>query len=162
MANVRVEKLTKIFKSRAETVVAVDDLNVEIPDQEFAVFVGPSGSGKSTFLRLVAGLEAVSSGRVFIGDQDVTTLHPRERGIAMVFQDYALYPHMNVAEEHELRLAEPPLSQGGNQGTGARSSPYAANRAAPGAQAERAKRRSAPESCARARHCPQASSLHVR
>lgn len=104
MANVRVEKLTKIFKSRAETVVAVDDLNVEIPDQEFAVFVGPSGSGKSTFLRLVAGLEAVSSGRVFIGDQDVTTLHPRERGIAMVFQDYALYPHMNVAENMSFAL----------------------------------------------------------
>ena len=104
MAKVRVENLTKIFKSRSETVVAVNDLNVQIPDKEFAVFVGPSGSGKSTFLRLVAGLEPVTSGRVYIEDEDVTTLHPRERGIAMVFQDYALYPHMSVAENMSFAL----------------------------------------------------------
>jgi multiple sugar transport system ATP-binding protein len=77
---------------------------VQIPDGEFAVFVGPSGSGKSTFLRLVAGLEMADSGRIRIGQEDVTTRHPRERGIAMVFQDYALYPHMTVAENMSFAL----------------------------------------------------------
>ena len=79
-------------------------MSVQIPDGEFAVFVGPSGSGKSTFLRLVAGLEVADSGRIRIGDEDVTTRHPCERGIAMVFQDYALYPHMSVAENMSFAL----------------------------------------------------------
>jgi len=104
MAEVRAENLTKIFRSRSETVVAVNDLSVHIPEGEFAIFVGPSGCGKTTFLRLVAGLEAATSGRIYIGTEDVTTLHPRERGIAMVFQDYALYPHMSVGENMSFAL----------------------------------------------------------
>src|SRR4051794_29324559 len=104
MAQVRAENLVKLFRSRSETVRAVDSINVTVPDHEFAVFVGPSGSGKTTFLRLVAGLEVPTSGRISIGDRDVTTLHPRERGIAMVFQDYALYPHMTVAENMSFAL----------------------------------------------------------
>ena len=104
MAEVHAENLVKLFKSKSEIVRAVDSINVEIPDHEFAVFVGPSGSGKTTFLRLVAGLEVPTSGRISIGDRDVTTLHPRERGIAMVFQDYALYPHMTVAENMSFAL----------------------------------------------------------
>ena len=104
MAEVHAQNLTKIFHSRSDTVRAVDDLTVTIPDHEFAVFVGPSGSGKTTFLRLVAGLEVPTSGRLTIGDRDVTTLHPRERGIAMVFQDYALYPHMTVAQNMSFAL----------------------------------------------------------
>ena len=104
MAEVRTENLTRIFRSRSDTVYAVKDVSVSIPDQEFAAFVGPSGSGKTTFLRLVAGLEAVSSGHMYIGPQDVTNLHPRERGIAMVFQDYALYPHMSVGQNMSFAL----------------------------------------------------------
>jgi multiple sugar transport system ATP-binding protein len=104
VAEVRAEQLLKLFKSHQETVRAVDSIDVHIPDHEFAVFVGPSGSGKTTFLRLVAGLEVPTSGRITIGDRDVTTLHPRERGIAMVFQDYALYPHMTVAQNMSFAL----------------------------------------------------------
>jgi multiple sugar transport system ATP-binding protein len=104
MAEVRAEKLVKLFKSKTEVVRAVDDVNVVIPDGEFAVFVGPSGSGKTTFLRLVAGLEVATSGHLYIGDRDVTTMHPRERGIAMVFQDYALYPHMTVGQNMSFAL----------------------------------------------------------
>ena len=104
MAEVRADKLVKLFKSKTEVVRAVDDVNVVIPDGEFAVFVGPSGSGKTTFLRLVAGLEVATSGHLYIGDRDVTTMHPRERGIAMVFQDYALYPHMTVGQNMSFAL----------------------------------------------------------
>ena len=105
MAEVRAERVVKLFKtSQEEEVRAVAGLTETIPDGEFAVFVGPSGSGKTTFLRLVAGLEVPTSGRLFIGNRDVTTLHPRERGIAMVFQDYALYPHMTVAQNMSFAL----------------------------------------------------------
>ncbi|WP_018637647.1 ABC transporter ATP-binding protein [Parafrankia elaeagni] len=77
---------------------AVDTLDLQIADGEFLVFVGPSGCGKSTSLRMLAGLEPVDSGRIRIGERDVTDLPPKSRDIAMVFQNYALYPHMDVAE----------------------------------------------------------------
>jgi multiple sugar transport system ATP-binding protein len=83
---------------------AVDELELEIADGEFLVLVGPSGCGKSTTLRMLAGLEPVDSGNVYIGDTDVTMLPPRERDIAMVFQSYALYPHMTVAENIGFHL----------------------------------------------------------
>ena len=73
-------------------------INLEIQDKEFLVLVGPSGCGKSTLLRVIAGLEDVTSGKVFIGEKDVTNLHPKDRDIAMVFQNYALYPHMTVKD----------------------------------------------------------------
>jgi multiple sugar transport system ATP-binding protein len=104
MASVHAEHLVKEFRARQEVVRALDDVSITVNDGEFAVFVGPSGSGKTTFLRCVAGLEIPSSGKLSIGDRDVTTLHPRERGIAMVFQDYALYPHMTVAENMSFAL----------------------------------------------------------
>ncbi len=93
MARIRLEHLTKRFPSGP---VALDDLNLTVSDGEFLVLVGPSGSGKSTALRLVAGLEAPTAGRVLFDDQDVTTIPPQDRGVAMVFQSYALYPHMTV------------------------------------------------------------------
>src|SRR5690348_6659297 len=104
MATVTGEHLVKEFRAHQEVVRALDDVSVRVEDGEFAVFVGPSGSGKTTFLRCVAGLEIPTGGKLSIGDRDVTTLHPRERGIAMVFQDYALYPHMTVAENMSFAL----------------------------------------------------------
>jgi multiple sugar transport system ATP-binding protein len=83
---------------------AVDKLNLEIGDGEFMVLVGPSGCGKSTSLRMLAGLEEVNSGKIFIGDRDVTDLPPKDRDIAMVFQNYALYPHMSVADNMGFAL----------------------------------------------------------
>ena len=83
---------------------AVDDLHLEIADGEFLVLVGPSGCGKSTALRMLAGLEEVDTGRVLIGDEDMTRAAPKDRDIAMVFQNYALYPHMTVAENMGFAL----------------------------------------------------------
>jgi multiple sugar transport system ATP-binding protein len=83
---------------------AVNQLNLQIEDGEFLVVVGPSGCGKSTALRMLAGLEEVTSGRILIGDRDVTHMAPKDRDIAMVFQNYALYPHMTVAENMGFAL----------------------------------------------------------
>ncbi|HEX6860747.1 MAG TPA: ABC transporter ATP-binding protein [Caulobacteraceae bacterium] len=92
MASVRLEKLIKRFGDTE----AVRGVDLSIADGEFVVFVGPSGCGKSTLLRLIAGLEEATSGAVWIGDEDVTRLAPSRRGVSMVFQSYALYPHMDV------------------------------------------------------------------
>src|SRR4029453_291076 len=83
---------------------SVNALDLEIADGEFLVLVGPSGCGKSTSLRALAGLEAVTDGTIRVGDRDVTELAPKERDIAMVFQNYALYPHMTVAENMGFAL----------------------------------------------------------
>ena len=96
MATVRFDLATRIYPGG--TVPAVDQLELEIADGEFLVLVGPSGCGKTTSLRMLAGLEEINEGRVWIGDRDVTNVAPKDRDIAMVFQNYALYPHMTVAE----------------------------------------------------------------
>ena len=92
---------------------ALDGLDLDVREGEFMVLVGPSGSGKSTALRMLAGLEGVDGGRIFIDGTDVTTLPPRDRDIAMVFQDYALYPHMTVAENigFHLKIAKRPREE---------------------------------------------------
>jgi multiple sugar transport system ATP-binding protein len=95
MAGIQLEHVTKAFVGG---VVAVDDVNLTIADGEFMVLVGPSGCGKSTLLRMIAGLEEITDGTIMIGDRDVTVLPPDHRDIAMVFQNYALYPHMTVRE----------------------------------------------------------------
>ncbi|HZA97922.1 MAG TPA: ABC transporter ATP-binding protein [Gemmatimonadales bacterium] len=95
MASVRLEGVTKTYPNGH---VAAKGLDLEIRDGEFMVLVGPSGCGKSTALRMIAGLETPTGGRIMIGDRDVTTLQPQDRDIAMVFQTYALYPHMTVGE----------------------------------------------------------------
>ena len=94
MSAVQLQAIRKTFGA-TEVLKGID---IEVADREFLVFVGPSGCGKSTLLRTIAGLEAVDSGRVLIGDEDVTDLEPSQRGVAMVFQSYALYPHMSVYE----------------------------------------------------------------
>jgi multiple sugar transport system ATP-binding protein len=95
MASVRLEQVRKVYPNGH---IAAHGLDLEIPDGEFMVLVGPSGCGKSTALRMIAGLETPTSGHILIGDQDVTDLPPQKRDIAMVFQTYALYPHMTVRE----------------------------------------------------------------
>ncbi|MEH1824061.1 MAG: ABC transporter ATP-binding protein [Nostoc sp.] len=94
MANVRLEDI----KRRFNNVTAIEDITFEIPDGEFWVLVGPSGCGKSTILRTIAGLETATSGKLFIGDRLVNNIPARQRDVAMVFQNYALYPHMSVAQ----------------------------------------------------------------
>src|SRR5262249_21658810 len=96
MATVRFEHATRIFKGASAP--AVDRLDLAVEDGELLVLVGPSGSGKSTALRMLAGLEEVDGGAISIGERDVTDLPPKHRDIAMVFQNYALYPYMNVAD----------------------------------------------------------------
>ena len=94
MGAIRLENLEKWF-GESQVIRGID---LRIADGEFAVFVGPSGCGKSTLLRMIAGLEDTSRGRIYIDDEDVTDNIPSERALSMVFQSYALYPHMSVAE----------------------------------------------------------------
>jgi multiple sugar transport system ATP-binding protein len=102
MATVTYDNATRVYPGSSRP--AVDALNLSVSDGEFLVLVGPSGCGKSTSLRMLAGLEEISTGRVFIGDRDVTDVQPKDRDIAMVFQNYALYPHMTVAENMGFAL----------------------------------------------------------
>ena len=96
--------LRHIYKKYPGGVTAVSDFNLEIKDKEFIVLVGPSGCGKSTTLRMIAGLEEISEGELFIGDRLVNDVAPKDRKIAMVFQNYALYPHMTVSENMAFGL----------------------------------------------------------
>ena len=109
MANVKLTNVKKVYQGG---VVAVDDFNLDIKDKEFIVFVGPSGCGKSTTLRMVAGLEDISGGTIEIDGEVVNDLQPKDRNIAMVFQNYALYPHLTVFENmaFALRLKRPKIS----------------------------------------------------
>ncbi|SEP08252.1 carbohydrate ABC transporter ATP-binding protein, CUT1 family [Halogranum amylolyticum] len=104
MASITIDDVTKRFGDSGNSVVAVDDISLEIKDGEFVVFVGPSGSGKSTLMRTVAGLETQSEGDIYIGDALVNQFGPRARDIAMVFQNYALYPNMTVQENMSFGL----------------------------------------------------------
>ena len=101
MAQVKLTNVKKIYQGG---VVAVHDFNLDIQDKEFIVFVGPSGCGKSTTLRMVAGLEDISEGTVEIDGEVVNDLQPKDRHISMVFQNYALYPHMSVYENMAFGL----------------------------------------------------------
>ena len=108
MARIELDRITRHFEGNPSP--AVSDLTLHIEDGEFLVLVGPSGCGKSTILRSISGLETIDSGTIRIGDRDVTNLPPRKRDIAMIFQNYALYPHLNVAENigFHLKLKKTP------------------------------------------------------
>ncbi|MDQ7851288.1 MAG: ATP-binding cassette domain-containing protein, partial [Armatimonadota bacterium] len=109
MAKVQLEHLTKKFGA----VVAVNDMTLDIPDKQFTVLVGPSGCGKTTCLRLIAGLEEATAGNIYIADRLVNDVPPKDRDIAMVFQNYALYPHMSVYDNMAfgLRLRKYPRAE---------------------------------------------------
>ena len=109
MANVSFKSITKRFG----TLVAVDDLNLDVADSEFLVLLGPSGCGKTTTMRMVAGLETETEGEIYIGDRLVKGLLPKYRDVAMVFQSYALYPHMTVFQniEYPLRIRKRPVAE---------------------------------------------------
>jgi multiple sugar transport system ATP-binding protein len=110
MAGITLTEVSKIYDDGTR---AVSDLNLDVEDGELVVFVGPSGCGKSTALRMIAGLEEISEGEVKIGDRIVNNLRPRDRDVAMVFQNYALYPHMTVAENigFALRMRKVPKDE---------------------------------------------------
>ncbi|HEY3182454.1 MAG TPA: ATP-binding cassette domain-containing protein, partial [Gaiellaceae bacterium] len=110
MSGIKLDGVTKVY---GNGVRAVDAIDLEIADGEFVVLVGPSGCGKSTLLRMIAGLEEVTEGMLEIGDDDVTDKPPQQRDIAMVFQDYALYPHMTVRQNlaYGLKLRKMPKAE---------------------------------------------------
>ena len=110
MASLSLRNISKVYPNGF---VAVKDFNLEIKDKEFIIFVGPSGCGKSTTLRMIAGLEEISSGELYIGDRLVNDVEPKDRDIAMVFQNYALYPHMTVYDNMAfgLKLRKTPKDQ---------------------------------------------------
>jgi multiple sugar transport system ATP-binding protein len=111
MASVAYDHASRTYPGNPKP--SVDQLNLEIADGEFLVLVGPSGCGKSTALRMLAGLEDINAGRILIGGRDVTRVPPKDRDIAMVFQNYALYPHMTVADNmgFALKIAGQPKSE---------------------------------------------------
>ena len=110
MASIKLTNVKKVYDNK---VVAVHDFNLDVKDKEFIVFVGPSGCGKSTTLRMIAGLEEISGGTLEIDGEVVNDLQPKDRHVAMVFQNYALYPHLSVYENmaFALRLQRPKLSE---------------------------------------------------
>src|SRR5919205_1762498 len=110
MAEIQLRDVTKRYHDGTE---AVKHMNLDIGDGEFMILVGPSGCGKSTALRMIAGLEDITEGELRIGDQVVNQIAPKDRDIAMVFQNYALYPHMSVRENmaFPLKLAKAPQEE---------------------------------------------------
>ena len=101
MASLSLKNICKVYPNGFE---AVKDFNLEVADKEFIIFVGPSGCGKSTTLRMIAGLEEISSGELYIDGKLVNDVEPKDRDIAMVFQNYALYPHMTVFDNMAFGL----------------------------------------------------------
>ena len=119
MAKVTLKDINKSFpqgegKSKGDQIKVLHNIDLEITDGEFMVLVGPSGCGKSTLLRMIAGLETATSGNIFVGEENVTHLPPKQRDIAMVFQNYALYPHLNVYDNMAFGLRR--MNQGLKEG----------------------------------------------
>ena len=104
MSQLSLRNVTKEYKNKKEVVTAVKDFNLESNEKEFIVFVGPSGCGKSTTLRMIAGLEEISSGEIIMDNEVVNDVEPKFRNVAMVFQNYALYPHMTAYQNMAFGL----------------------------------------------------------
>ena len=143
--------LKHIYKKYPGGVTAVSDFCLEIKDKEFIILVGPSGCGKSTTLRMIAGLEEITEGELFIGDKLVNDVAPKDRDIAMVFQNYALYPHMSVFDNMAfgLKLRKAPKEEIKRQRR--RGRPYPRHHSPARQKAEGSVRRS--EAACRARSC---------
>ena len=118
MASITLKSVRKVF---GDSTVAVNDVSLEIDSGEFVVFVGPSGCGKSTLLRMIAGLEAISQGQISIGGRVINNVPARDRDVAMVFQNYALYPHMSVRENIGFALEQRAHASRRDRSTGKRS-----------------------------------------
>ena len=158
MAKVVYEHVTKRFGD----VIAVNDLSLEIEDREFLVLVGPSGCGKSTVIRLLAGLETLTSGEIYLGDRLVNDVPVRDRDIAMVFQSYALYPHMTVFDNMAFGLRMHGATKESIRPARVRCGRGAGHRRTAQAPARTALRRPATARCSRARHRARASGLPLR
>src|SRR6476660_3992324 len=113
MASISLRNVVKKYGKGKSELQVIHGVSAEVEDREFVVIVGPSGCGKSTLLRMVAGLEEISSGEIWIGERKVNDLEPAERDIAMVFQNYALYPHMSVYENmaYGLKIKKMPADE---------------------------------------------------
>ena len=113
MASIQLKNVTKTYGAGKQALQVIHGVNADVADREFIVIVGPSGCGKSTLLRMVAGLEEISGGEIWIGDRVVNDLEPAERDIAMVFQNYALYPHMTVFDNmaYGLKIKKVPIAE---------------------------------------------------
>lgn len=138
---ISIQHLTKVFPSRekkGKPVVAVNDMSIEIPSGKLVGLLGPSGCGKSTTLFMLSGLESPTQGNIFFDEQDVTTLAPERRGIGLVFQNYALYPHMTDCSKHHVPLAQYENSQRAGKRKSSRRRSFGANRRADGKKAFRA------------------------
>ena len=156
MATVTFDHVSKRF---AADTTAVNELDITVADGEFLVLVGPSGCGKTTALRCVAGLETITEGRVLIGDRVVNDVPPKDRDIAMVFQSYALYPHMSVLRQLGLRAPAAQDAQGGHRSAGEEGGRHPGPGEIPGPQATGTVRRAAATGCARPGHRPRTSGL---
>ena len=157
MAKVVMEKLNKHYGE----VKAVKDFDLEIPDKEFVVLVGPSGCGKTTTLRMVAGLEDITSGDILIDDKVVNHLPPKDRDIAMVFQNYALYPHMTVYQNMAFGLTLRKFPKQEIQAEGKRRGGNPEHPRAAGTQAESALGRAAAAGCGGPGHRSQTQGLSL-
>src|SRR6478752_10393271 len=113
MASIQLKNVVKQYGTGKSAVKVIHGVSADIADREFIVIVGPSGCGKSTLLRMVAGLEEITGGEIWIGDRVVNQLEPAERDIAMVFQNYALYPHMSVFDNmaYGLKIRKMPMEE---------------------------------------------------
>ena len=158
MARIAFQGIAKRFGD----VSVIEQLDLEIHDHEFMVFVGPSGCGKSTALRMIAGLEEPSEGTLVIGDRVVNDVHPKDRDVAMVFQSYALYPHMTVRENIAFGLQHPQDARGRDRQARRRGRGHPRAEAAARPQAEGALGRPAPARRARPRDRAQAVGVPVR
>ena len=150
MASISCQHIYKIYPGA--TAPSVTDFNLEIQDKEFIIFVGPSGCGKSTTLRMIAGLEEISKGEMYIGGRLINDVPPKDRDIAMVFQSYALYPHMTVYKNiaFGLELRKTPKDE--IDQPRARGCQDPGDRAPAGPQAQGSVRRPAPACCSGPRH----------